>query len=643
MKKHLIFLLSVILTLNYLNLAAQVNSNPNSAQLDLGYSFSNESNIPDFLRGKTMYGCKPGSGTYDGHVKIDIDDPKFPTVHSPFKATVRGGEFFENYYYCSDGNSNNYSIYKIDHTTGDAVTIAYHTASFYSLTYNYPKETMYALQLPAEIYSIDVTTGAISFVKTISNAPNLGFAAIACDMTGNIYGIELTFDQANAGFYSIDMNSGTCSFIGPTGYATREAQGLTFDRETGTLYWWQHSFIPPSTHEYNFCTIDINTGAATLHNSNLQNVRGIYFPFVENTERPDKPANFTVTPLGLQLAANLSWTNPTTTIAGEPLNNITKIVIERNGEVIKEIETTAVGISMNYIDNSVSATGKYYYKVYAVNNEGKGVSASEDANIGEWCNFRFVMTSVYYGGWVGGAIDISVNGTSLGKVSLKGSNNGEEIFSIPSDKILFSWISGETTGVTFQIYNSDNELIYEEAEEYTVTPGPFFEYENKCNDDNQECDPATNLVISTANTTVELTWNGAADSYSIMKNGIIINEVSETSYLDEEIEEGFYSYCIIANYSDGCASPLVCDDIMVLSVLDYKDNIMVYPNPANNVVHISGVDMVNVKVFNCMGQLVLIQHNTKTINVSELTNGLYILSMEVSTGNIIQKKIIINH
>jgi hypothetical protein len=68
---------------------------------------------------------------------------------------------------------------------------------------------------------------------------------------------------------------------------------------------------------------------------------------------------------------------------------------------------------------------------------------------------------------------------------------------------------------------------------------------------------------------------------------------------------------------------------------------MIYPNPANNVVNIMGADIKNVKIYNSMGQSILNQHNTNVINVSKLQNGIYLLFIEVSQGNIIQKKIII--
>jgi hypothetical protein len=358
------------------------------------------------------------------------------------------------------------------------------------------------------------------------------------------------------------------------------------------------------------------------------------------------PTNFTATPVGISLACHLSWTNPATTITGEPLTNITKIVLEREGEIIKEIANPAVGAPMNFTDNTVPATGNYHYVLYAITNEGKGLEAELYADIGDGCYFRFVMENIMGSsqGWQGSYINITVNGVDYCTVTLQGAPLSETTIFMPSGALTFTWVSIGTFDYmcAFHIYNPLDDLIYSISQIYNI--GKFLEYESLCNDDNHECDPATNLVISVNNTTVESTWEGTADSYSIMKNGTIIKELTETHYVDEDVAYGgFYSYCIFANYNDGCVSSPICDDVMILNIEDHKNNIMIYPNPANQIVNIIGTDIANVKVFNNMGQLILNQYNTNIINVSELINGIYILSIETLTGNITQRKIIINH
>jgi len=109
------------------------------------------------------------------------------------------------------------------------------------------------------------------------------------------------------------------------------------------------------------------------------------------------------------------------------------------------------------------------------------------------------------------------------------------------------------------------------------------------------------------------------------------------------LEEGNYKYCVIPVYPPECDLEDECITNIYVGIKTYSSILHLYPNPANNTVNITGADIANVKVFNNTGQLILNEYNTNEINVSKLPNGIYILSIEISTGYIIYKKIIINH
>lgn len=61
--------------------------------------------------------------------------------------------------------------------------------------------------------------------------------------------------------------------------------------------------------------------------------------------------------------------------------------------------------------------------------------------------------------------------------------------------------------------------------------------------------------------------------------------------------------------------------------------ILVYPNPAADVVHVDGVDAVEVWVYTTMGQLVKTVNNTE-INVSDLPEGVYLLLVKDGEGRV---------
>ena len=58
----------------------------------------------------------------------------------------------------------------------------------------------------------------------------------------------------------------------------------------------------------------------------------------------------------------------------------------------------------------------------------------------------------------------------------------------------------------------------------------------------------------------------------------------------------------------------------------------VYPNPAVDVIHIQGVDIAELQVFNTMGQLVKTVRGMNEVNLSDLANGHYLLRIKDGEG-----------
>jgi len=95
---------------------------------------------------------------------------------------------------------------------------------------------------------------------------------------------------------------------------------------------------------------------------------------------PAAPTGFTVANNGPALMASLAWTNPTTTINGNPLLSISSIIVKRGGTQIATLSGTP-GQAMTYNDN-VPSVGMYNYQVYCTNSYGDGNPASGGAWIG---------------------------------------------------------------------------------------------------------------------------------------------------------------------------------------------------------------------------------------------------------------------
>jgi hypothetical protein len=267
------------------------------------------------------------------------------------------------------------------------------------------------------------------------------------------------------------------------------------------------------------------------------------------------------------------------------------------------------------------------------------------------CNFKFLLWDNSGIGWnpITG-IAITVDGVDYGFVNLAwGTASSEVIVPLPSGEVQLVWHGNFAPVYYFEVYNSSDELIYTSPNYLPV--GLFSTYQNEC----PECLPLTDFegVYIQEEKQVSLSWTApestALIGFDIYRNDSLIANVatSAISYSDNtaELEDGNYKYCVVPVYPFECTLDDKCFETYItnVGVKTYEDKIMIYPNPANDIINISSDMILEVKIYNNIGQLFLIQHNTNTINVSKLQNGIYILSIETLTGNITQRKIIVNH
>ncbi len=84
--------------------------------------------------------------------------------------------------------------------------------------------------------------------------------------------------------------------------------------------------------------------------------------------------------------------------------------------------------------------------------------------------------------------------------------------------------------------------------------------------------------------------------------------------------------------------------VSTLSAADFEPNkFSVYPNPTNGILNIaSDVSIKTIEIYNYLGQLVLSDEETSMIDISNLSQGLYFLTLKDSSGKTFVKKIIKN-
>ena len=100
-------------------------------------------------------------------------------------------------------------------------------------------------------------------------------------------------------------------------------------------------------------------------------------------------------------------------------------------------------------------------------------------------------------------------------------------------------------------------------------------------------------------------------------------------------------YCIVVDDKDySNAEWLNIDDVSTfvnnetdcetLSIVDndFELDVTIYPNPTDNYLFIEGnVNPISISIYNLLGAEVIAKSNTDKINVSELSNGVYIINI----------------
>jgi hypothetical protein len=85
-----------------------------------------------------------------------------------------------------------------------------------------------------------------------------------------------------------------------------------------------------------------------------------------------------------------------------------------------------------------------------------------------------------------------------------------------------------------------------------------------------------------------------------------------------------YNYCI-----DGWSGPT--------DILEIRDEILIYPNPAGNYIYVNKI--VDLTIYNSLGKEVIRQDQTKLLNVSKMSPGVYFI-VGVNNGRTFKHTII---
>lgn len=162
------------------------------------------------------------------------------------------------------------------------------------------------------------------------------------------------------------------------------------------------------------------------------------------------------------------------------------------------------------------------------------------------------------------------------------------------------------------------------------------------------CNSVSNLTGVQDGHNAVLTWDAVdnAIGYIIKRNDVEIATLgTETTYTDENLEEGIYLYDVITKCSNNLESDPATVEVNMdfTSISEQNSQVTIFPNPAKDIVKISGENIEYIKIYNILGSVVKnisINDNNATISINDLQQGIYIFETKVN-GEIQREKVVI--
>ena len=275
------------------------------------------------------------------------------------------------------------------------------------------------------------------------------------------------------------------------------------------------------------------------------------------------------------------------------------------------------------------------------------LTAEGSVTIKNTCNVVFVLSDSYGDGWNGASLNVSFDdGTPSQNINMTSGESATYTIEIGNGvHVTLNWSSGQwDSECSFVVRYENGDVIYNCT---SVHSGLLYEFDCNCAGGQPigSFNSVENLVAEIGIGTNTLTWDEpeGAFNYIISRNGIEIAQTSEHTYVDEVFNESFYTYCVVAEYTDGLSAP---ECIVVKSELGVDENeteFAIYPNPVNNILYINGGNAeYSYEMYNGMGQMMAkgIAKGTEQINVDGMTKGVYFLRLTSGTQVHMEKVVV---
>jgi len=648
--------ITILLALIFVVSMSYMNAQNDRAIIKKTYEMQRQSTSTDLLPSPSMLDADRavtsdmyyGYGSQTTFYKSTIATFPTSTLLGPANLNVQAAEYINGKLYgvTYEGTQNRFGT--ISMTTGaytnikaqfpnDAVSLCYNPAN--KLTYVFA----WGEGSTSPFGTVDLETGNYTPIGSVP-----GVLYVAIDNYGDCYSIPLKTSGA-INFGKINLSTGAVTPIKAIPFNTNYVQGMSIDRETNKLYWMAYNY---NAKTYHFYEIDKETGNLTALGA--PTFTGNVSAFAIATE----PGNIFCDPVS-SLTASTSGNVVVLNWEAAP-GNPTGYRITYDGTVI------APSITETTYTHTGVPDKLHTYAVAALYSDGCiPTDVTKQVMVGDYCMIKIDMQvveaydpsvpEVTTWGWDGSYIEITSNGTPYGAPTVPhASLVATEYVIVPSGNISFKWINGDDAGsgygdfddeVTFQIYNSDDELIFKcelgEAENWDSYQ-EFFTYKNECGVV-ITCSPVT-ATATQEGSNINVSWTAPVENGTInvwRNNAKIASSVSGTSYVDENpiIGDNCYKIELICDNGFSFSNESCVNFVGIKETV--KTGFSIVPNPAKDNIKITAQSIFNkVEIVNFLGQTVLSQNNDgveANVNVSNLTGGIYFVRIISDNGTSVQK------
>lgn len=145
------------------------------------------------------------------------------------------------------------------------------------------------------------------------------------------------------------------------------------------------------------------------------------------------------------------------------------------------------------------------------------------------------------------------------------------------------------------------------------------------------------------------TWNDLTGMFTFPEEGTwIFSPAGEIDVIMYNGASTYFAFRYISTTED--CSTWEVDNALIYGLLGVgideidDENISIYPNPANDMIHITCTSQGSIRIFNLAGQVVLqtsTQKGTNRVNIEELNPGLYMVQYVNESGNTSTQKLLI--